>query len=157
MPLSDTACRGAKPGEKQRKMADGGGMYLLVKPTGGRLWRLDYRFGGKSNTLSFGAYPEVSLADARERRLQARTLLAQGIDPSTRRGKLGAAPAGDSFEELAREWYAKRYKVRNKYAEFGALAAGARHLSRDRRQAHRRDRSARDPRRAAESRGARCP
>lgn len=117
MPLSDTACRGAKPGEKQRKMFDGGGLHLLVKPTGSRLWRLDYRFDGKFKTLSFGAYPEVSLGDARERRLWAKTLLAQGVDPSTRRGKSQAVPVGERFEDLSREWYARRYRTRNKYAD----------------------------------------
>ena len=63
-------------------MADGGGLFLLVTPAGGRLWRLKYRVGGREKLLSFGGYPEVGLKDARERRDQARRQLASGIDPS---------------------------------------------------------------------------
>jgi len=106
MPLSDAACRNAKPTDKPRKIFDGGGMYLYVKPNGSRLWRMDYRFEGKFKTLSFGG----GLADARERRAEARKLLSQGVEPAGRRA---AKPAtvSDTFEEIAREWHAKQAKV----------------------------------------------
>ncbi|QFG38175.1 DUF4102 domain-containing protein [Paracoccus pantotrophus] len=67
MPLTDAACRGAKPDPsgKPRKLPDGGGLLLFVSPSGGRLWRMRYRFEGKEKVLSFGAYPDVKLADAR--------------------------------------------------------------------------------------------
>ena len=111
MPLSDPACKKAQPGEKPVKLSDGGGLFLLVTPAGGKLWRLAYRFGGKQKTLSLGQYPDVSLARARERREEARKRLADGIDP----GELKKATktqqrvrAANSFEAIAREWYAKK-------------------------------------------------
>jgi integrase len=78
---------------------------------------MDYRFDGKFKTLSFGAYPQVTLADARARRLEAKALLAKGIDPGTRRRKGGFEPQGDSFDELAREWHGRRYRKHNTYAD----------------------------------------
>ena len=68
MPLSATAIRNTKPGDKARRMVDGGGLYLEVAPNGGRWWRLKYRFGGKEKRLALGVYPDVSLKVARERR-----------------------------------------------------------------------------------------
>ena len=82
MALSDTQIRAAKPSEKQYKLTDGGGMYLLVHPNGSKYWRLSYRFDGKQKTLAFGIYPETTLAAAREKRAQAKQLLATGIDPN---------------------------------------------------------------------------
>lgn len=81
MALTDTAIRQAKPADKPRKLADEKGLYLLIQPTGGKLWRMDYRFNGARKTLALGAYPTVSLAAARERREDARKLLANDIDP----------------------------------------------------------------------------
>lgn len=81
MSLTDTAVRNAKPGSKPRKRWDVDGLFLLMAEGGGKLWRLKYRFGGKEKLLALGAYPEVSLKAARERRDAARALLAQGIDP----------------------------------------------------------------------------
>jgi integrase len=110
MPLTDTAIRNAKPGDKARKMFDGGGLYLEVAPSGGKWWRLKYRFGGKEKRLSLGVYPDISLKKARERRDEARKLLANEIDPSENRKAKKAAKverAANSFEILAREWYAK--------------------------------------------------
>lgn len=103
MPLTDTACRNAKPGPKPRKMADAGNLYLLVQPTGSRLWRWNYRFDGKQKTMAFGKYPEVSLSEARTRRDEARMLLASGLDPADPK-PVDAV----NFEEVAREWIASR-------------------------------------------------
>jgi hypothetical protein len=74
MPLADVAIRSAKPGEKPIKLSDGKGMFLLVTPAGGKLWRLKYRLDGREKLLAMGAYPEVSLSDARKRRDDARAL-----------------------------------------------------------------------------------
>ena len=121
MPLSDTAIRKAKPGVhperghtgKAYKLADGFGLYLEVSPAGGKWWRWKYRrpVTGKENRLSFGTYPEVSLADARARRDEARKLLAAGVDPGEHRkaeNAAGAERAANSFEVVAREWLAKQ-------------------------------------------------
>lgn len=110
MPLTDTAIRAVKPAEKAVKLADEKGLYLLITPAGGRWWRLDYRFSGKRKTLSMGVYPEVGLKAARERRDEARKLLACGIDPGENRKAAKASKtdgATNSFETVAREWFAK--------------------------------------------------
>ncbi len=72
MALTDLAIRNAKPWAKPQKLSDGGNLYLLVTPAGGRLWRLNYRFLGKQKTLSLGAYPDVTLSMARERLLETK-------------------------------------------------------------------------------------
>lgn len=102
MPLTETECRHAKPRERAYKMADGGGLYLFVQPSGSRLWRMAYRFGGKQKTLAFGAYPYVTLGEARKRRTEAKTALAAGRDPGVKQR------AAESFEALARRWYAAK-------------------------------------------------
>ena len=110
MPLTDTTLRNAKPAEKAKKLFDGGGLYLEVAPGGGKWWRLKYRFGGKEKRLSLGVYPDVSLKGARERRDEARKLLANGTDPSENRKARKAAKVervASSFEVVAREWFAK--------------------------------------------------
>ncbi len=110
MALSDTAIKSAKPSEKQVKLSDEKGLFLLVAPSGGKWWRFKYRIGGKEKLLSLGTYPEVSLKDARQRRDDARKLLAGGVDPSENRKATKAAKAesaGNSFEVIAREWFAK--------------------------------------------------
>jgi integrase len=110
MPLTDTAIRNAKPGEKTIKLFDERGLYLEVSPAGGKWWRLKYRFDGREKRLSLGVYPDVSLKDARERRDAARKLLADGTDPSENRKAQKSARAdraANSFEVVAREWYAK--------------------------------------------------
>lgn len=110
MPLTDTAIRKLKPADKPQRYADGGGLYLEVSPAGGKLWRWKYRFGGKEKRLSFGIYPDISLADARERHAAARKLLANGVDPGEARKAQRAASAdaaANSFEAIAREWFAK--------------------------------------------------
>ena len=110
MPLSDVSIKKAKPADKPFKLADEKGLYLLISPTGGKLWRWDYRINGKRKTLALGAYPDVSLARARERREEARAKLADGIDPGELKQATKAMRkerAANSFEAIAREWYAK--------------------------------------------------
>jgi integrase len=110
MPLTDTAIKNTKPADKPFKLADEKGLFLLVHPNGGRYWRLKYRFDGKQKGLAFGVYPDISLKDARERRDEARKLLANGIDPGEVKKAQKAAGqerAANSFEVLAREWFEK--------------------------------------------------
>ncbi|MBP9653635.1 MAG: integrase arm-type DNA-binding domain-containing protein [Rhodocyclaceae bacterium] len=110
MPLTDTAIRNAKPGEKPIRLFDGRGLYLEISPAGGKWWRMKYRFDGKEKRLSLGVYPDVGLKEARERRDEARKQLTNDIDPSESRKaqKLARADrAANSFEAVAREWYAK--------------------------------------------------
>jgi hypothetical protein len=107
MPLTDTAIRNAKSGEKPLKLADQKGLYLLIGPAGGKWWRLDYWFSGKRKTLSMGTYPEVSLKEAGAKRDGARRQLAHGTDPGEH-GKpvrrATEAKLNNSFESVAREW-----------------------------------------------------
>jgi integrase len=96
--------------DRPQKLADGGGLYLLVQPNGAKYWRLDYRFAGKRKTLAVGVYPDVSLSDARKRREAARKVLANGADPSAVKKAQKAAVmslAENSFEIVAREWLSK--------------------------------------------------
>lgn len=107
MPLSDSKLRGVKASERAQKLFDGGGLYLLVQPTGARGWRLKYRYAGKEKLLSLGQYPETSLRDARERRDAARKLLAGGIDPSAHRRSEALErriSGANTFEAVAQEW-----------------------------------------------------
>ena len=96
----------AKPRENPYKSFDGGGLHLLINPSGSRLWRLTYRVDGREKSLSFGTYPEVSLKDPRDRRDDARRLLRQGIDPGAQK-KAEKAAAAETFEAIAREWFEK--------------------------------------------------
>jgi integrase len=110
MPLTDVKVRNAQPGEKAQRLFDGGGLYLEVAPAGGKWWRFKYRFAEKEKRLSLGVYPDVSLKMARERRDEARRMLANGIDPGVQRKAQKAAVltrSANSFEVVAREWYAK--------------------------------------------------
>ena len=113
MPLSDRAIRNFKAGDRPYKKGDSGGLFMLITPTGARWWRLKYRFGGKAKLLSLGTFPEVSLAEARDRRDAARKLLAQRIDPSAQR-KADKREAelrdANSFAAVAMEWYGKQAK-----------------------------------------------
>ncbi|HEY5298696.1 MAG TPA: integrase arm-type DNA-binding domain-containing protein [Verrucomicrobiae bacterium] len=107
MPLSDTAIRKAKPQAKPFKLADGGGLYLLVQPSGSKWWRYKYRFADKEKLLALGSYPETSLMEAREQHLQARKLLAAGNDPGEAKRvakRLVSIKAENTFESIAREW-----------------------------------------------------
>jgi len=109
VPLSDVQARNSKPKEKDYKLSDGQGFYLLVASTGGKHWRLDYTFLGKRKTLSLGTYPAVTLSDARQRREEAKKLLANGVDPSEIKKAQKAAIISSnesSFEVVARLWHA---------------------------------------------------
>ncbi|HEM7801761.1 tyrosine-type recombinase/integrase [Burkholderia cenocepacia] len=110
MPLTDTAIKNAKPADKPVRLFDGGGLYLEVAPSGGKWWRLKYRFGGKEKRISLGVYPDVPLKEARERRDKARALLEAGADPGeAKKAEKRAAQLSteNSFEAVAREWHAK--------------------------------------------------
>jgi hypothetical protein len=111
MSLSDRQIREkAKPADKPFKLFDGHGLFLLVKPSGGKYWRMQYRFKGKAKLLAFGVYPAVSLREARDKRDDARKLLRSGVDPSAvkRERKLQAkGQAADAFETIAREWHSQ--------------------------------------------------
>jgi integrase len=130
MPLTDRAIRNAKAADKPIRMFDSGGLYLEVAPSGGKWWRLKYRFDGKEKRLSLGVYPDVPLASrtekdqetdlqvttkgAREKRDEARALLAAGVDPSAARktaSREAAGRAANSFEAVAREWYLKQVQT----------------------------------------------
>ena len=111
MALSDVTIRTAKPKAKQYKLADEKGLFLLVHPNGSKYWRQKYRFEGREKLLALGVYPEIGLSQARERRDEARKLLAQGVDPGQHRKALKASreeAAANSFEVLAREWLENR-------------------------------------------------
>ena len=114
MKLSDTSLRKIKPTGSVQKLSDGGGLYLHVTATGGTLWRMAYRFAGKQKTLSFGAYPAVSLKEARKRREDSKEVLSRGIDPSEQKKEEKATARATereqslTFETVAREWFEKK-------------------------------------------------
>src|SRR5271170_4872123 len=104
MSLNNTVIRSAKPGKKRARLFDERGLYLEVSPSGGKWWRVKYRFEGKEKRLSLGVFPDVSLKDARDRRDAARRLLADGIDPSENRKAQKSAQAeraANSFEVVS--------------------------------------------------------
>ena len=114
MPLSDAQCRKAKAADKPIKLADDRGLYLYVAPSGLRSWRLKYRHAGKEKKLTFGAYPEVSLAEARERRDEARRIIRDGRDPGAERRARAEAEAPNPahlFEAVARDWHARNRRL----------------------------------------------
>lgn len=118
MKLSDRAIKAASPKDKPYKVSDGHGMYLEVRPNGGKWWRLKYRHLGKEKRISLGTYPDVSLKDARERRENARKLISDGVDPSAanKAQKLKSfLQNSNTFETVAREWHAGQ--ARGKWAE----------------------------------------
>lgn len=113
MPLTDLAARRAKPRDKDYKLSDGKGLYMLVKNTGSKYLRMKYRFGGKEKTLSFGVYPEVTLAEAREQREIARKQLRNNVDPGLEKKKAKLKKWSDSentFQKIAREWIEMKAK-----------------------------------------------
>lgn len=111
MPLTDAKIRSTKPGPKPSKLADGGGLYLDVRPTGAKLWRYRYRIAGRENLFAIGEYPDVSLAEARLEHGKARALVKQGIHPSHNRKaeRLSSLVANaNTFEAVAKEWISKK-------------------------------------------------
>jgi len=109
-PLTAIQVNKAKPSTKQTTLFDGGGLYLLITPSGGKLWRFKYRHNGKGNMLSFGSFPEVSLDEARQARTDARKLLAQNIDPNEFRKThkaLNKEIIANTLESVSREWHLK--------------------------------------------------
>ncbi|EFJ5808587.1 MULTISPECIES: tyrosine-type recombinase/integrase [Enterobacteriaceae] len=112
MALTDIKVRSAKPQEKEYTLVDGDGMFLLIHPNGSKYWRFRFRFGGKQHLMAFGVYPETSLADARQKREEARKLVAAGIDPREhkRAVKEELAKENITFESVAREWHATNKK-----------------------------------------------
>lgn len=113
MPLTDLQLKSAKPKEKEYKLSDGGGLYLLITHSGGKLWRFNYRFDGKQKTLFLKSYPEITLSDARKARDDARKLLANGVDPGAvikaqkEQVQIQAEISANTFEKVAREWLQK--------------------------------------------------
>jgi integrase len=113
--LSATAINNAKPKDKAYKLSDEKGLYILIQPSGGKLWRFDYRYLGKRKTLALGSYPDVSLSHARDKRDKARSLLASDppIDPSENRKAEKSSKllnSENSFEVIAREWWQTHMK-----------------------------------------------
>ncbi|MCU6501526.1 integrase arm-type DNA-binding domain-containing protein [Rugamonas sp. A1-17] len=108
-PLTDLTIKRARPKDKPYKLADGGGLYLEVMPSGGRYWRMKYRrLDGKEDKLHFGSYPDLSLAMVRDMRTQARKLLASGEDPGEARRKAARAALeanSATFDQITREWH----------------------------------------------------
>jgi len=120
MLLTDTKIRNAKPQQKQYRLSDGESLNLLVRPNGSKLWHYRYEFLGKAKTLSIGKYPEISLAEAREQKREAKKLLRKNIDPSARKQQersIATYKANDTFEKLASEWHEhKSTRWSSKYA-----------------------------------------
>lgn len=106
--LTETKLRSAKPAEKPYKLFDERGLYLIVHPNGGRWWRFKYAVSGREKLISLGTYPDVTLKRAREKRDEARSMVAEGMDPSDKRQAERLAQA-DTFEAVAREWLAKQH------------------------------------------------
>ena len=120
MALTKLEIDNAELRDKPYKLSDGDGMFLLVQPTGGKLWRLKYRFEGKEKLLALGKYPDINLKQARNRRIDARRLLADGIDPGAQRKVEKAdrrSQIENTFESTARAWYKRKsIKWTPKYA-----------------------------------------
>jgi integrase len=136
--LTDVAIRNTKPQDKDIRLSDGSGLYLLVKPSGARWWRFDYTINRVRKTLSVGVYPAVSLLDARRKAAEARATVANGIDPSDVRKTEKAAhhktienkkrvdqgmAALDSFEQIALEWFDKMMQSKTENYKSRVLSA----------------------------------
>ncbi|MCU1788557.1 DUF4102 domain-containing protein [Pectobacterium polaris] len=119
MALTDIKVRSAKPEEKPYKLTDGNGMFLLVHTNGSKYWRLRYRSDGKEKTLALGVYPEVSLSEARQKRDEARKLIAAGVDPNEHKKAVKTQQQDDeqTFEAVARAWHTDNKKWSESHAE----------------------------------------
>ncbi|MDP9586308.1 UNVERIFIED_ORG: hypothetical protein J2791_005628 [Burkholderia contaminans] len=114
MPLTDIKIRQAKAGTKPTKLTDGNGLYLLVKPSGSKLWRYKYRIAGKENVFAIGEYPSISLQAARVARDHARELVKQGLHPSHARQEVLSARINEgkaTFRAVSDEWLEKKRKT----------------------------------------------
>jgi len=110
-PLTDIKVKNAKSKDKPYRLADGGGLYVLIESDGAKYWRMRYRFAGTEPLLAFGKYPEVTLAEARDKRLAIRKLLSEGIDPRQhiKENELRKSEANaNTFEKLARDWHTNK-------------------------------------------------
>ncbi|MGE0918059.1 tyrosine-type recombinase/integrase [Trichlorobacter lovleyi] len=110
LPLSDLKISKAKPQDKEYRLFDGGGLYLAVTPSGGKLWRIKYRFEGKAKELHLGAYPVITLAEARQKLLDTKRTIAGGVDPGAvkkARKQARLEKEANSFEVIAREWHGR--------------------------------------------------
>jgi len=105
--LKPIECKHAKPKDKDYKISDGAGLFLLVAKSGSKYWRMKYRSNGKEKLLSIGVYPAVSLKEARVKRDEAKKQLSNGIDPSEFKQTAKQTDLADSFEYVAREWHTK--------------------------------------------------
>jgi len=117
MPLTDTRIRQQKPAARPLKLTDANGLYLEVRPNGSKLWRYRYRIDGRFNLYAMGAYPDVSLADAREELARARKLVKQGIHPAHERARTRAetsARNADAFQPIAEEWLKEKRRAWSK-------------------------------------------
>jgi len=112
MPLTETQAKNAKPRERAYKLADSEGLFLLVQPNGTKLWRMKYRVAGKEKLLSFGAYPALGIAAARDKRKAAKELLAEGKDPMKAKGEV-ISENGDTFYMVAKRWHENRQSALN--------------------------------------------
>ena len=124
MPLTDTTIRNSKAKEKQYKLSDEMGLYLLVGKTGRKYFRFDYRFMGKRKTLALGVYPDITLANARQKRDDARKLVQKGVDPSQHKRetkRMLEDLAVNNFEAVAREWFEKNTHVWTKKHSFTVI------------------------------------
>jgi integrase len=129
--LSDAKVRGAKRASKPYKLYDGGGLFLLVHPNGSRYWRLKYRIGSKEKLFAIGVYPDVTLADARAKALDARRLVGEGADPVSERRRHranNAASGAETFQAIAEEWMASRVNVWSPSYQVGVRSALASNL-----------------------------
>lgn len=141
MPLTDVQIKTAKSKDRPFKLSDGDWLYLLVNPTGSKLWRVGYRFGGKEKLLALGSYPEVSLKDAREARDAAKRLLAAGVDPNERKKTEKAhailerentfdAIAAELIEKKRREGKTEKTLSKNQWAlRFASAAIGSKPIA----------------------------
>lgn len=107
MPLTESQAKNSKPREQAYKLADAGGLFLLVQPNGARLWRMKYRYGGKEKLLSFGAYPDVGIAAARDKRTVAKAILAEGRDPMKNKSEIDPSKS-EAFRVIAERWHENR-------------------------------------------------
>ena len=105
MPLTAIQVKEAKSSDKNQKLSDGQGMYLLVKTNASKYWRMDYRFAGKRKTFAIGVYPQVSLKQAREHRYEAKKLLSEGLDPNQQKKERKRNTDIPTFAEIANKWW----------------------------------------------------